>query len=472
MCDSGYIIYLLFHCIMLTHLFSSKVLSFSSECDLEFIDATLNIAKDLPYKHINLKFDIGKFCNPGCMSAEEEEEVIQHSVKCVRYCNFVGFKCVEYSFSGCGKVCHNFLWRLFSEVIKSGSHIVNIVDNEDYSSSEEFILIVQGVLDNVDATVSKTIWSVECHDYLGLGVYNTLQCIKSNIKRIKGTLLEGASRASRAVYIGHVVSNILAMPHLYETVCSVNTRVSSNMCSRGKEISCCTKSFWRIQAERYCVVSALSRSCYKDILRDKNACLNLHTLLSPPHQIENKNQAVFPIISEIERCRSAGDIRFRRIFTLIDFRMSKDENTAEYDAVVKIAKSSDPESKSPNSMPFISSFRSSGSSNLDALARAINRAVGAQYSPISYRVETSTISTGNVAMVTSSFISKLPTEEPPVAKVLEVFKTADWDATEVTHGYSISPIVSSISKAVSSDIMLAIARAYLDSINMYSAGTL
>ncbi len=124
------------------------------------------------------------------------DEVVERAVAMVRhakkYCSDI-----EFSAEDAGRSDPEFLYRIFSEVIKAGAVVINIPDTVGYTMPLEFGRLIKGVRENVRG-VEKVDISVHCHNDLGLAVANSLAAIENGATQIECTINGLGERAGNA----------------------------------------------------------------------------------------------------------------------------------------------------------------------------------------------------------------------------------------------------------------------------------
>jgi len=148
-----------------------------------------------------------------------EEEVLLRAVAMVKYAKAYCSD-VEFSAEDASRTRPEFLYRVLEAVIKAGATVLNIPDTVGYASPEEFGLFIKGIRENV-TNIGKAEISVHCHNDLGLAVANSLAAMKNGATQLECTingLGERAGNASleelimgietRKDYYGDVIHNI------------------------------------------------------------------------------------------------------------------------------------------------------------------------------------------------------------------------------------------------------------------------
>ena len=148
-----------------------------------------------------------------------EDEVLQRAVAMVKYAKAYCSD-VEFSAEDASRTRPEFLYRVLEAVIKAGATVLNIPDTVGYSSPEEFGLFIKGIRENV-TNIGKADISVHCHNDLGLAVANSLAAMRNGATQLECTingLGERAGNASleelimgietRKDYYGDIIHNI------------------------------------------------------------------------------------------------------------------------------------------------------------------------------------------------------------------------------------------------------------------------
>ena len=124
------------------------------------------------------------------------DEVLTQAVesvrRCVGYTENVEFSCEDFSRSE-----RDFLCRIVEAAIKAGAATINLPDTVGYAQPEEFADLVAHVIKNVPNS-DKAIFSVHCHDDLGLAVANTLAACRAGVRQVEVTLNGIGERAGNA----------------------------------------------------------------------------------------------------------------------------------------------------------------------------------------------------------------------------------------------------------------------------------
>jgi len=93
-------------------------------------------------------------------------------------------KDIEFSAMDATRSDNEFLYDVFSEAVSAGATTINVPDTVGYTIPDEFASMLDGIMANV-ADSKKVIWSVHCHNDLGLAVSNALTAIKHGVRQIE-----------------------------------------------------------------------------------------------------------------------------------------------------------------------------------------------------------------------------------------------------------------------------------------------
>jgi 2-isopropylmalate synthase len=103
---------------------------------------------------------------------------------------------VEFSAEDASRSDVNFLVEVFSLAIESGATTLNIPDTVGYAMPTEFEEFCRAIVTRVNRP--GVIWSVHCHNDLGLGVSNSLAAVRGGIRQVECTINGLGERAGNA----------------------------------------------------------------------------------------------------------------------------------------------------------------------------------------------------------------------------------------------------------------------------------
>lgn len=125
-----------------------------------------------------------------------EDEVLERVAAMVayakRYCSDV-----EFSAEDASRTRVEFLYRVVDTAIKAGATVINIPDTVGYATPEEFGKLIRDIRNNVP-DIDKVDISVHCHNDLGLAVANTLAAVINGATQVECTVNGLGERAGNA----------------------------------------------------------------------------------------------------------------------------------------------------------------------------------------------------------------------------------------------------------------------------------
>ncbi len=124
------------------------------------------------------------------------DQVYETAMRCVTRCASktpnVEFSCEDFSRSDPDFVC-----RIVEGAINAGATTINLPDTVGYAQPDEFAAMVKRIIENVPNSASA-IFSVHCHNDLGLAVANTLAALRIGARQAEVALNGIGERAGNA----------------------------------------------------------------------------------------------------------------------------------------------------------------------------------------------------------------------------------------------------------------------------------
>jgi len=145
----------------------------------------------------------------------EPDQVLEQAVKAVKRARQYTDN-VEFSPEDAGRSEIDFLCRVLEAVIAAGASTVNIPDTVGYAVPEQFGSLIRQLIERVPNS-DKAIFSVHCHNDLGLAVANSLAAVVNGARQVECTINGLGERAGNAA--------------LEEIVMTVRTRQDIFNCS-------------------------------------------------------------------------------------------------------------------------------------------------------------------------------------------------------------------------------------------------
>jgi len=124
------------------------------------------------------------------------EQVIDHAVKAVKRARQFTDD-VEFSPEDAGRSEEDFLCRILEAVIDAGARTLNIPDTVGYSVPQQFGATIANLIQRIPNS-DQAIFSVHCHNDLGLAVANSLAAVLNGARQVECTINGLGERAGNA----------------------------------------------------------------------------------------------------------------------------------------------------------------------------------------------------------------------------------------------------------------------------------
>lgn len=126
----------------------------------------------------------------------EPDQVVERAVYAVKKArNLVDD--VEFSCEDAGRSEIDFLCRIIEAAISAGARTINIPDTVGYAIPEEFGATIKTLIERIP-NADKAIFSVHCHNDLGLAVANSLAAVTNGARQVECTINGLGERAGNA----------------------------------------------------------------------------------------------------------------------------------------------------------------------------------------------------------------------------------------------------------------------------------
>ena len=126
----------------------------------------------------------------------QPDDVVEQAVKAVKrarnYTDDVEFSCED-----AGRSELEFLCRIIEAAIDAGATTINIPDTVGYAIPRQFGTLINDLIKNIP-NADKAIFSVHCHNDLGLAVGNSLEAVLNGARQIECTINGLGERAGNA----------------------------------------------------------------------------------------------------------------------------------------------------------------------------------------------------------------------------------------------------------------------------------
>lgn len=144
---------------------------------------------------------------------------------------------VEWSAEDGTRTEHDFLCRCVEAAIKAGATTINIPDTVGYTAPDEYRALFQMVRERVPNT-DKAIFSVHCHNDLGMAVANSVAGLEGGARQIECTINGIGERAGNAA-LEEVVMALKVRGDIFP----YETAIKSEMLTRASKLVSAVTSF-------------------------------------------------------------------------------------------------------------------------------------------------------------------------------------------------------------------------------------
>jgi 2-isopropylmalate synthase len=128
---------------------------------------------------------------------------------------------VEFSPEDAARSDPAFLVVVLGEVIKAGATTLNIPDTVGYTTPEEFGPLIRYLIQHTPGA-ERVVWSVHCHNDLGLATANTLAGIRAGARQAEVTV-NGIGERAGNTSLEEVVMAIYTRPQLFGLKTNIDT---------------------------------------------------------------------------------------------------------------------------------------------------------------------------------------------------------------------------------------------------------
>lgn len=128
---------------------------------------------------------------------------------------------VEFSPEDAGRSDPEYLCDVLEAAIKAGATTLNIPDTVGYTTPQEFGALIKGLIENTPGA-DRVVWSVHCHDDLGLATANTLSGVENGARQVEVTI-NGIGERAGNTSLEEVVMALHTRPALFQMQHGVDT---------------------------------------------------------------------------------------------------------------------------------------------------------------------------------------------------------------------------------------------------------
>ena len=144
---------------------------------------------------------------------------------------------VEWSAEDGTRTEHDFLCRCVEAAIKAGASTINIPDTVGYTVPEEYMALFKMVRERVPNS-DKAIFSVHCHDDLGMAVANSLAGVAGGARQIECTINGIGERAGNTA-----LEEVVMAMQVRNDVMPYHTGIKHGMLTRASKLVSAVTSF-------------------------------------------------------------------------------------------------------------------------------------------------------------------------------------------------------------------------------------
>ena len=124
------------------------------------------------------------------------DQVVEQAVKAIKWASEYTDN-IEFSPEDAGRSEIDFLCRIIEKVIDAGAKTVNIPDTVGYTMPEQFGKLIRTLRERIPNS-DQAVFSVHCHNDLGLAVANSLSAVMNGARQVECTINGLGERAGNA----------------------------------------------------------------------------------------------------------------------------------------------------------------------------------------------------------------------------------------------------------------------------------
>ncbi|MEM8594249.1 MAG: 2-isopropylmalate synthase [Pseudomonadota bacterium] len=127
----------------------------------------------------------------------EPDAVVERAVKAIEHARNKYTDDVEFSCEDASRSEYDFLCRIIEAAINAGARTINLPDTVGYAEPSEYGAQIKRIIEGVPNS-DKAIFSVHCHNDLGLAVANSLAAVQCGARQVECTINGLGERAGNA----------------------------------------------------------------------------------------------------------------------------------------------------------------------------------------------------------------------------------------------------------------------------------
>ncbi|WP_367027315.1 2-isopropylmalate synthase [Methylococcus sp. ANG] len=149
------------------------------------------------------------------------DQVVEYAVKAVKRARQYTDD-VEFSPEDAGRSEEDFLCRILEAVIEAGATTLNIPDTVGYAFPEQFGRMIGHLIERIP-NADKAVFSVHCHNDLGLAVANSLAAVLHGARQVECTINGLGERAGNAA-LEEIVMAVRTRKDIFPCHSDIDTR--------------------------------------------------------------------------------------------------------------------------------------------------------------------------------------------------------------------------------------------------------
>ena len=150
-----------------------------------------------------------------------KEQVIDQAVKSIKKIRKYTDD-IEFSPEDAGRSEFNFLCEIIEKAINAGANTINIPDTVGYNIPVQFGDLIKELIENIPNS-DKAIFSVHCHNDLGLAVANSLSAVLNGARQVECTINGLGERAGNAS-LEEIVMTVKTRQDVFDCNSQIDTK--------------------------------------------------------------------------------------------------------------------------------------------------------------------------------------------------------------------------------------------------------
>ena len=165
----------------------------------------------LPASDIHMEKKLGK----------SPERCLEEAIWAVKYAKSLCSD-VEYSLEDATRAREDYIYKVVEAVIEAGANVINIPDTVGYAVPAQYGALIKNIIENVPNS-HKAIFSVHCHNDLGMAVANSLAAIENGARQVECNINGIGERAGNAS-LEEIVVALKVRSDFYKYDTAINTK--------------------------------------------------------------------------------------------------------------------------------------------------------------------------------------------------------------------------------------------------------